>query len=302
MMVLVAGTAHGEPVMRRSASPSTFHFVVQADNTSYLVLAEVEEGAALPPHGPLRLTGEASLPSVIAEVSEAHLPADLRAWRKRKVVVDERCPATVSGFAIVARLVGRPDYANVAGSEWTADTVFSAGNKVLAARLDRCEGHFARAASAPPIRIPRPVVNAEATALARADFLGSEVIAQARKEQAESGVVGALQQQDEPLVSAVRHPTTGETWMLLHLRLGEDECGHPEANVWGLYRVTERGVERMRLLPLAPFQTIDALLDVDGDGEFELLFQDDFGLNRELHSKEGEVIRRSLMPIYECPC
>ncbi|MFY0527818.1 hypothetical protein ACN28I_33265 [Archangium gephyra] len=302
LLALFAGSAHGEPVTRRSASPSTFHFVVSADDTSYLVLADVEKGADLPPHGPLRLTGEESLPSVIAEVSEAHLPADLRAWSKRKVVVDERCHATVSGFALVVRLVGRPDYAGINDSEWTADTVFSAGQKVLAARLDRCKGTFARAASAAPIRVARPAVNEEAVAAARADFLASEVIVQARKEQAEGGVTGALEQVYAPHVVTVRHPTTGETWISLHLRLGEAGCGDPQANVWGLYRVTARGVERTRLRLLAPQQTLDALLDVDGDGQFELLIQDDFGFSRELRSGEDKVIRRVTMPIYECLC
>jgi hypothetical protein len=302
LMALVAGSAHGEPVTRQPASPSTFHFVVSADDTSYLVLADVERGADLPPHGPLRLTGEESLPSVIAEVSEADLPADLRAWSKRKVVVDERCHATVSGFALVVRLVGRPDYAGINDSGWTADTVFSAGQKVLAARLDRCKGTFARAASAAPIRVARPAVNEEAVAAARADFLASEVIAQARKEQAEGGVTGALEQVYVPLVTTVRHPTTGETWISLHLRLGDAGCGDPQANVWGLYRVTGRGVERTRLLQLAPQQIIDALLDVDGDGQFEQLLQDDFGFSRELRSGEGKVLRRVTMPIYECMC
>jgi len=302
LMALAAGSAHGEPVTRRPVSPSTFHFVVSADDTSYLVLADVEKGADLPPHGPLRLTGEESLPSVIAEVSEAHLPADLRAWSKRKVVVDERCHATVAGFALVVRLVGRPDYAGITGSEWTADTVFSAGHKVLAARLDRCKGTFARAANAAPIRVPRPVVNKEAMAAARADFLASDVIVQARAEQIDAEVAGAREQVYAPLVAAVRHPTTGETWISLHLRIGEAGCSDPQANVWGLYRVTERGVERMRLLQLAPQQNIDALLDTDGDGRFELLIQDDFGFSRELRSGEGEVIRRITMPIYECMC
>ncbi|HEX8540033.1 MAG TPA: hypothetical protein VF664_21415, partial [Cystobacter sp.] len=164
-------SAHGEPVTRRPASPSPLHFVVQAGDTSYLVLAAVEKAEELPPHGPLRLTGYKSTPSVIAEVSEADLPAGLRAWSKREVVVDERCHATVSGFAIVARLVGRPDHAGFTASEWTADSVLSFGQKVLAARLGRCKGSFARAASAAPIRVPRPAVNEAAVAAARADFL-----------------------------------------------------------------------------------------------------------------------------------
>jgi hypothetical protein len=286
LMALFAGSAHGEPVTRRPASPSTLHFVVLADDTSYVVLADVEKAEALPRHGPLRLTGEESAPSAIAEVSEADLPADLRAWSRRKVVVDERCHATVSGFAIVARAVGRPDYAGFTENEWTADSVLSAGNKVLAARLDRCKGNFARAASAAPIRVPRPVVNEAAVAAARADFLASEVIAQGRAEQVRAEVAGALEQVYVPRVVTVRHPTTGETWISLHLRIGEEGCSDPQANVWGLYRVTARGVERTRLLQLVPLQTIDALLDVDGDGQFELFIQDDFGFSRELRSDQ----------------
>ncbi len=299
LMTLFAGSAHGEPVTRRPASPSPLHFVVPVGDTSYLVLADVEKAEELPPHGPLRLTGYKSTSSVIAEVSEADLPAGLRAWSKREVVVDERCHATVSGFAIVARMVGRPDYA---GFELTADSVLSFGQKVLAARLGRCKGSFARAASAAPIRVPRPAVNEAAVAAARADFLASEVIAQARAEQVEAQVAGALEQVYAPYVVTVRHPTTGETWISLQLRIGEPGCGGPQANVWGLYRVTERGVERTRLLQLSRFEDIDTLLDVDGDGQLELFILDDFGVNLELRSGEGKVLNRLTMRIYECLC
>ncbi|MCY1082699.1 hypothetical protein [Archangium lansingense] len=308
MMVLVVGSAYGGPATAResSAPRSKLHFVVPADDTSYLVLANVEKAEELLPHGPLRLTGDESNPRVIAEVSEAHLPADLRAWSKRKVFVDERCHATVSGFAIVARLVGDvgdPSYSlGDNGSKSPADSVFSLGHKVLAARLDRCKGSFARAASAEPIQVLQPAVNKEAVAAARADFLKSKVVAKARKEWVGADAEGAREQVNAPRVVTVRHPTTGETWISLHLRFGDGPCEDPPDDVWGLYRVTEQGVERTRLLRLGQFQSIDALLDVEGDGQLELLLQGDFGTTRELRSGEGKVIRRITMPISVCMC
>ncbi|MFY0572168.1 hypothetical protein ACN28E_51205 [Archangium lansingense] len=303
MMVLVAGSAYGGPATAQgsSAPRSRLHFVLQAGDASYLVLATLGVGEKLPPHGVLRMVGNESAPVVIAEVAEAELPEALRPWRKREVVVDERCRETVAGFAIVSRLFGQPGYAGLTSPEWTADSVLSAGHKVLVARLTRCKGSFARAADTVAISVPRPVVNEAAVAAARADFLASETVIQAKKAQVEAGFEDG-ERVATPRVVAVRHPTTGETWISLHLRSGSGACDDTQLNLWGLYRVTRQGVERKQLIPLESLQTIDTLLDIDGDGRLELLTTGFFGLDRELRSGDGKVLDHLTMPIYDCLC
>jgi hypothetical protein len=112
------------------------------------------EGArrSLPPHGRPRLVEDDGVQAAIAPVAQRAVPAGYAAWAGRKVKVDSTCEASVVGFAVVARLIGEPDYAGV--DAWDAASVMKAGHAVLAAKLDRCTGRLARDAALPAIVFP----------------------------------------------------------------------------------------------------------------------------------------------------
>ncbi|HMG20368.1 MAG TPA: hypothetical protein VK607_03590, partial [Kofleriaceae bacterium] len=135
-------------------------FVFRAGGATYVKLADIQDSddhgdaMAMPPHAAPRLSRDRDgVVAAVAAVAADDVPDALRAWGDdRHVEVDEVCLATITGFAVVSRLVGDPGYAGVA--KWTAAGVLRSGHAVLAARLDRCVGSFARDAAQPAFAVP----------------------------------------------------------------------------------------------------------------------------------------------------
>ena len=94
----------------------------------------------IPPHGALhRSRDRDGVTAAIATVAEQDVPADHLRWLGRRVEVDDVCTATVIGFAVVARQQPTPGR-----TAPRTDAVLRSGHAVLAARLDRCTGSYAR--------------------------------------------------------------------------------------------------------------------------------------------------------------
>ncbi|HMG54022.1 MAG TPA: hypothetical protein VK601_11075, partial [Kofleriaceae bacterium] len=213
----------------------------------------------------------------------------------------EVCLATVTGFAVVSRLVGDPGYAGVA--KWTAAGVLGSGHAVLAARLDRCVGSFARDAAQPAFAVPLHHHDAALETAARDALLASSV---ARDVQlawnAEAASAGRWTDRAATTSEVLVHPRTGAAFVSVHA-LVEHGCGDPQANVWGLFRVQLDGsLAPVQLRALGDIETIDALLDVDGDGQLDILGRPWLGLDRVLARPDGTVVDQLALPLFGCPC
>ncbi len=274
-------------------------FAFHAAGAEYVRLADDE----LPAHAPPRLIEQDGLSIAIADVAPRELPTAERAWLGRRVRVDASCDATVTGFAVVARLAGDPVYAGRDDLAWTADGVLANGQVMLAARLDGCTGSYARDAAladpVAPVALADPVLALRARAIA----LASDPVRAAQREWQAMGRSGWWYDDAAASVTTevFRHPKTGARWVMVHATI-EHDCADPAANVLALFRVAADGElvpVQVRALSL---ETIERLIDVDGDGSWELIGRPWLGLDRVLESASGEELDRIAVPLFGCPC
>jgi hypothetical protein len=283
--------------------------VFHAGGASYLRLADLDrddEGRILwPRHAAPRLVQEDSAQVAIAAVDAADVPALHRSWLGRQVVVDGACRAKVTGFAVVSRLVGDPSYAGLAKDVWDVASVMQTGAQLLAARLDGCRGAFARDAALAPVVVPEPVRDERLARAAESALLASAPAAEVGKswnEAKPAGAEGAWWDHAELSTRVLRHPQTRTTFVAVHAHT-EQSCGGPDINLWGLYRVGADGtlspVHERRFEHL---YSIDRIVDVEGDGELELLGRSWLGDDVVLTTAGGRELDRLDMQFYGCPC
>jgi len=149
----ILAAAPAAPDAQAAPDPGPLRLVFRTGGATYVELAELQDGddhgdaMAMPRHARPRLSRDRDgVVASVAAVAVEDLPDGLRSWGDdRRVEVDEVCLAAVTGFAVVSRLVGDAGYAGV--GKWTAAGVLDSGHAVLAARLDRCVGSFARDAA-----------------------------------------------------------------------------------------------------------------------------------------------------------
>jgi hypothetical protein len=284
---------------------SALALVFSAGGATYMQLAALDgEDAALPAHGKVRLVNDDYLYAAIASVKPGDMPEAYRAWAGKRVTVDNTCETTVTGFAIVSRLTGDTGYAGVDADTWTASNVLDEGSRVLAAKLGGCTGTYARDAALPAVIVPDQVQNAELAAAARAALIASRPARDAQLEWLEVEQTGEWHEHELAKLDTrvVRHPTTGVTWVSVHGSM-EHGCGDPEINVWGLFRVQQDGtLAAVQLRKLGDLWSIDHLIDIDNDGELELVGKPWLGLDTVVVRGSGEELERLSLAFFGCPC
>ena len=278
--------------------------VFTAGGASYLTLAALgDDGEPMPRHATPRLVEDDYTYAAIASVAAAEVPRAYRGWAGKQVTVDAACTTTVTGFAVVGRLTGDPGYAGLEAERWTATSVLTHGTPVLAARLEGCTGTLARDASLPPIvelqRLDEPRLAAAARQAAGASTA-------AREAQAEWALAGRQGRwQDDPstevTTQVLRHPVTGQTFVSVQLHHA-GSCGEPELNVWTLHRADPDGSLVDLAASRGELATIDRLVDLEGDGQLEVIGQAWPGLGRILGRSTGEVVQRLDVQFYGCSC
>lgn len=262
--------------------------------------------AAFPAHAAPMHTSEDYTEVAIAPVALADVPAAYRERLGDKIIVDGACTAYITGFAIVARLTGSPGYAGD-DEEWNAASVMKHGSPVLAAKLDRCDGTLARDGQLPPAATPAVVKNdADTVAKAKRLLLRSDKARATTKEWAGFYTDGpndsnwaahaATQWKTQMLI----HPTTRETWVSIHAHQLEG-CGMPHVNVFALYRVADDGSLVGGTIDLGSIETIEQLVDLDGDGQWEIVGKPWLG-GRVVSDRDGAALERLDEPFYGCPC
>jgi hypothetical protein len=80
-------------------------------------------------------------------------------------------------------------------------------------------------------------------------------------------------------------------------------CGDAAVNVWGLYRVEHDGsLTAVQLHKLDDLWSISKLIDVDNDGEPELIGSDWLGLDTIVIRGSGDELERLSLAFFGCPC
>ena len=297
------------PIVARQdvvAAPATkdVSLVFTAGGSAWIKLAQVETA---PKHGKIVLAEDDYVTSAIAPINEANVPAAHKAWLGKRVVVDVTCVARVTSIAVVSRLTGYPSYAGVEGAsddKWTPAAAFESGTKLVAAKLDNCAGGaFARSANLAPIVIPSEIQDEPLAAAALAALQASPDVKAGAKDWEEFQQKGRWETDEytEKSVRVVRHPTTGVTWVSAHLYHGGG-CGAPNLSAWGLYRVGDDGVLVRVKSSLGELTSIEKLVDLDNDGELEVIGRPWLGTERAVQASDGATLDTLALPYFFCPC
>jgi hypothetical protein len=244
--------------------------------------------------------------SAIAPLHARELTPALRAWRGTAVTVDGTCTDTVRDFAVITQLTGDPGYAGEADeARWTAASVAKNGNSVIAVKLEHCTGTYARAVGAPPV-VPFFAVDDARSAEATTELMKSDLARQARAE-----FTAQLGESTEPEASfdratqitthAARDPRNGTLWIAVHAR-AEFACGGPEDNFWALYRATGDQLITVASGMTSNLASIDALVDLDGDGVPEVLGSGWISPTHAFYGTDMTELSSFSVPYFGCPC
>lgn len=286
-------------------APPPVSAVITVGGTSYMKLADLS--AKLPRHGKPTLSEQDYVSTSIASINDADVAPVHRAWKGETVIVDGTCHAAVVGFAVLARLTGDTEYAGEEHASWTAASVMRLGAPMLVARLDGCTGTLARAASLSPLIVPQVIVDKPLAAAAKKHLFASADATAARAAWAawetEMMQVSVHQPLDMGEVSTqvVRHPKTGETFVSVHATTGGG-CGYPDISMWGLYRADADG--KLTRIPtvIGELLEIDGFVDLEGDGQLEVLGRPWLGTERMVTRTTGDVVERLERPFFGCAC
>jgi hypothetical protein len=286
------------------ASRSGSYFLFQLDGAPYLRIDDLEDAAAAKyTRTPLRMASRDGKVGAYAPLTDVEVPAPYRGWIGREVVAGASCRAKVTGLAIVSQLVGEAAYADLDG-DWTPETVFENGSPILAARLDGCGGELlARDAARGSVVIPERLDHPKLVQSAKRTLLSSPAAAQAETRWSEGGGRGRWRDGAAFDVRVLRHPGTQVTWVVAFARNQVDDCGLPETNLLGIYRVNGAG----KLMPVtsrlvSELHELEAVIDLEDDGQLELIGKPWLGYDRLVTDGKGEVVDRLEMPFYGCPC
>ncbi|MCB9683570.1 MAG: hypothetical protein H6735_00855 [Alphaproteobacteria bacterium] len=227
--------------------------------------------------------------ALVRPLSTDRVPAELAGLTSVRLA--SGCVARVTSFVRLDRLFGDPTYAGEEVTSWTPELVVRHGAAVVAAELEGCAvERWGRAAE-----LAAPVVwNTEDATMEQEQAARSALLA--------SVASGALEGVPTVDVRLLRHPGTGVVRVMAHAHL-DGSCGEPTGSVLGLYEVDPNGglravVER----DLGDVLTVDEILDVEGDGELELIGRTWLEQQLVLESVSGGRRGGLSTPFYQCPC
>lgn len=290
--------------------PEAFAMVFEVDGTYYLRLSEDEHAAS---HGRAQLVIDGEGLAAVAGVATSAMPEELRAWAGRRVLVDGMCAARVVGFAEVSRVAGDPPGTEEYYYEeedkrpkdlpvWNLENVRDA-NVMLAAKLDGvgdCGGTWARASEYAPAVIAHQTEEPELENAALADLMASAESEDEQKAWSEMGGEGNWRDDASVDVTTWEHPDTGERWIFASATTGGGGCGEPGASAMAVYRVAGDGkVRKVTNLEYAGYN-IRSVVDIDGDGQPELLVG--AGESTDLVDLAGESHESISRPYYTWGC
>jgi hypothetical protein len=183
--------------------------------------------------------------------------------------------------------------------------VMQHGAVMLAARIDGCEkGTYARDAALPDVVRPTRIVDPNLAAVARSLVIASQPSKEAQREWKTAALDGNWYDRVDLAIFVMRHPVTDVTWVTVHGIYSEFGCGGPNVNVFGLFRAgPDRMLETVDIRTLERLNSIDYVIDLEGDGNLEIVGKPWLGLETVLVEAVGErELDRLPMPFYGCGC
>jgi len=153
--------------------------------------------------------------------------------------------------------------------EWTVERV-TESNVTLAAQLDgACDGSWARAESFSPAAV---AIHVEAAALESAarDDLFASIDDEMTTSWKDMGGEGTWRDAATITTSTWEHPLTNERWVFVQAHR-DGSCGDANFSRMAAYRVGENGKLRLATTMTHGASEIDQVVDLDGDGQPELL-------------------------------
>ncbi|MBA3820959.1 MAG: hypothetical protein H0X17_18880, partial [Deltaproteobacteria bacterium] len=182
--------------------------------------------------------------------------------------------------------------------QWTVASVTEA-NVMLAAQLDGCAGTWSRAASHPAAALVGKVAAPALELAARQELLAASADDQHQRDWIEQGGEGDWRDGLDVVTSAYHHELTGEHWVMVQAQRGGG-CGEPSVYRMAVYRAGADGsVRRVADLGNA-VDEIQELVDLDGDGQPELLMA--AGSSSWLLDLTGEQRTSISVPSYDEGC
>jgi hypothetical protein len=290
--------------------PADFAMMFWVDGTPYLRLSDSETATS---HGRVQLIHQPDYIAAVAAVTKSALPAELRSWAGRTVFVDGKCQAKVVGFAEVSRVSGDPpgtdewyyqaeEEQRGEKPEWNLENV-RAANITLAAKLDGvgdCDGMWARATELAPAVIAHAVDASELETKALGDLFMSYEVESQQQSWTEMGAEGKWTDSADIRVTTWMHPESGERWIFAQASAGGDGCGSPSADAMAVYRAGDDGKLRKVTTMRYAYSTIRSVVDIDADGQPELLLGE--GESTDLVDLKNENHGSISMPYYTWGC
>lgn len=279
-------------------------FVFEVAGSAYMAIADADPEALGAPH---MITAEdPGAMAAAAEVDVAALPAAVRAWQGRTVVVDGTCKARVVGFMAIGRVFAQWSLLGEDGKPARGDAlarmIFEGGPVIIAAKLDACTGSFARDAALPAIAMPPAIArDRAATARALAELRDLPEVKKAQRAWRDAGNAGHWLRDPFAIIEqrAFRHPTTGAPMVSVHAQ-AEVGCGGVGINLWALFRIRDDTLERVSVRDLGTIGSIEHVFDLDKDGDLEIIARDN-GTDLVLLSSGTELLRL-YHPFVGCRC
>ena len=177
----------------------------------------------------------------------------------------------------------------------------SSGVRCSPHRLDGCTGLYARDASLPDAVVFEAIEDKPVAAAARAAVLASGPA---------NGDAGRLDRagsrgrwdEDSEITTQVLRASAHRRDVGVRARPSQAGCGDVDVNVWGLFRVDASGKLDDGPASRARGAVLDhRLIDVDGDGEPELLGRPWLGLELVLDHANGAEIDSLPLPVLRVP-
>lgn len=280
-------------------------FVFEVAGSSYMAVADADPKAIATPH--MITAGETGALAAESDVDVSALPAAVRAWQGRTVMVDGTCEAHVVGFSAISRVFAQwellGDDGKAAHDDALARAMFERGGAVIAAKLDACTGTYARDAALPAMAVaPALARDRDADASALAHFRALPEAKTAQRTWHDAGNPGHWLKDEYTTVDqrAFRQPTTGAPMVSVHARAGVG-CGGIGINLWAIFEVRRNTLEPVSVRDLGTIGSIEHVLDIDGDGNLEVIARDNT-FDLVLLSSSGAELLRLHEPFVGCPC
>jgi len=224
----------------------------------------------IPKHGKAELVEDADTTVALARVSTK------TAWTNRTMIVDGTCEATLTDFAVIARVAGLARDAPGDLTAWSPKSVMEYGNPVLAAKIDGCTGLFARDASLPAITVlPDTTAGGGSERLAEQALkllTTSDLSKAAQDAWREASHEGNWWEDDDAKIETriVRHPRSGDVFVVVHAYRFND-CGEVGGNLVGTYRVEASGKLTSAKVDSSAMDSLEGVIDLENDNELELV-------------------------------